>query len=206
MGARGADLAVLTGVGVIGDHRRDAPGAGPLKGVQHQTELHQVAVDRGRTGGLNDEYVVPAHIVADFDTQFTVAERGGQRGRELTTQVVANGLGQIWIGRTCDDFQVAEHEAALLYAFTGNERVLPWKCPLIHVDALKGEAAPAADNASDAWKRGRKGPPGPVNANGVAAVVCAVWLGWKGSNLRMTEPKPVALPLGYIPVFPRGSR
>ena len=25
------------------------------------------------------------------------------------------------------------------------------------------------------------------------------WLGWKDSNLRMTEPKPVALPLGYIP-------
>lgn len=29
----------------------------------------------------------------------------------------------------------------------------------------------------------------------------SAWLGWKGSNLRMTEPKPVALPLGYIPVF-----
>ena len=25
------------------------------------------------------------------------------------------------------------------------------------------------------------------------------WLGWQGSNLRMTGPKPVALPLGDIP-------
>ena len=27
------------------------------------------------------------------------------------------------------------------------------------------------------------------------------WLGWQGSNLRMTGPKPVALPLGDIPVY-----
>ena len=25
------------------------------------------------------------------------------------------------------------------------------------------------------------------------------WLGWQGSNLRMTGSKPVALPLGYTP-------
>ena len=27
-----------------------------------------------------------------------------------------------------------------------------------------------------------------------------VWLGWQDSNLRMTEPKPVALPLGHTPI------
>ena len=27
------------------------------------------------------------------------------------------------------------------------------------------------------------------------------WLGWKDSNLRMTGPKPVALPLGYTPLL-----
>ena len=150
----------------------------PALCVQHQTELHQVAVDRGRTGGLDDKHVVPAHIVADFDTQFTVAECGGQRGRELTAQVVADGLGQIRIGRTCDDFQIAEHEAALRYAFTGNERVLSWESPLIHADALKEGAAPVADNASDACKRGRKGPPDPINANGVAPS-CMLY-GWDG--------------------------
>ena len=26
------------------------------------------------------------------------------------------------------------------------------------------------------------------------------WLGWQDSNLRMTGPKPAALPLGYIPI------
>ncbi len=28
----------------------------------------------------------------------------------------------------------------------------------------------------------------------------SIWLGWQDSNLRMTESKTVALPLGYIPV------
>ena len=28
------------------------------------------------------------------------------------------------------------------------------------------------------------------------------WLGWQGSNLRMTGSKPAALPLGYTPKQP----
>ena len=150
-GGAGAHLAVLAGIAVVGDHSRDAASAGALEGVEHEAELHQVAVDQRGTGGLDNEHVIAAHVVADFNAQLAIAEGGCQSRSKLTAEVVANGFGQLGIGRTRDNLEIAEH--------------------------------------------------GPFTLPIAAAVMVWVWLGWKGSNLRMTEPKPVALPLGYIPAF-----
>ena len=38
------------------------------------------------------------------------------------------------------------------------------------------------------------------SATSVNKKLAQKWLGWQGSNLRMTGPKPAALPLGDIPV------
>ena len=150
-GRTGAYLAVLAGVTVVGDHSRDATGAGTLEGVEHEAELHQVAIDQRGTGRLDNEHVITAYVVTDFNTQLAIAEGGCQSRSKLTAEMVANGFGQLGIGRTRDNLEIAEH--------------------------------------------------GPFTLPIAAAVMVWVWLGWKGSNLRMTEPKPVALPLGYIPAF-----
>ena len=102
-GRAGADLAILTGIAVVGNHGCDAPGAGPLEGVQHKAELHQVTVDVWRTRGLHHKNIIATDIVTDFNTQLTVAERRRQRRGELTAQMVADALGQFRIGRTGDD-------------------------------------------------------------------------------------------------------
>jgi hypothetical protein len=44
------------------------------------------------------------------------------------------------------------------------------------------------------------------NANHRADTLYKIWLGRQGSNLRITGPKPVALPLGYAPVRELAAR
>ena len=107
-GGAGADLAVLTGIAEIGNDGRDAAGAGALQGIKDKAQFHEGLVGRG-AGGLNDEHVVPANAGADFNAQLSVAERGAERRCEGTAEVVANVHGQLWIGRTRKNFEVAVH-------------------------------------------------------------------------------------------------
>ena len=97
-GRTGADLAILARIAIIRNNGCNSASAGPFKGIKHKAELHQVAVDAWRAGGLHHKNVITANIVAYFYPQLAVAERGGQRGRQLTPQMVADGLGQIRIG------------------------------------------------------------------------------------------------------------
>ena len=104
----GAGLAVLAGVAEVGDDGGDAAGAGALEGVQQEAELHQGLVG-GSAGRLDDEDVMTAHAVADLNAQFTVAESGAQSRRKGATEVVADIHGQLRIGRTSNDLEVAVH-------------------------------------------------------------------------------------------------
>ena len=97
-GRTGADFAILTRIAIIRNNGCYSVSAGPLEGIKHEAKLHQVAVDVRRAGGLHHKNVITANIVAYFYPQLAVAERGGQRRRELTPQMVADGLGQIRIG------------------------------------------------------------------------------------------------------------
>ena len=87
----GRDFAVLAGVAVVRDDRRDALGGRALERVQHQQQLHQVVV-AGRTRRLHDEDVAPAHVVGDLDLDLAVAEspdlRVGERHPEMRAQRV----------------------------------------------------------------------------------------------------------------------
>src|SRR5258706_6521751 len=83
------DLAVLPGVAVVRDDRRDALRRGALEGVEHQEQLHQVVV-AGRAGGLDHEHVAAAHVLLDLDLALAVAERLHDRLAERHVQVPAD--------------------------------------------------------------------------------------------------------------------
>ena len=115
-GGAGAGLAILTGIAEIGDHSRDAAGAGTLEGVQQEAQLHQGLVGRG-AGGLDDENIMATHAGADLNTQFAVAERGAESRREFATEMVADVHSQLGVSRTRDDFEVAVHSKAFLIEY-----------------------------------------------------------------------------------------
>jgi len=54
MEMRGGVLLVATGVGEVGDDRRDPGGAGSFGGVDHHEEFHEVVLHR-RGQGLDNE-------------------------------------------------------------------------------------------------------------------------------------------------------
>ncbi len=80
-------LAVLAGVGVIGDHGRDAAGGGPLEGVGHQQQLHdvEIAVLAKR---LHDEHVGAAHVFVALETDLAVGKHVQHRLAEFAVQVL----------------------------------------------------------------------------------------------------------------------
>ena len=66
-------LLVGSAVGVVRDHRGDAPCAGALEGVDHDQELHDRLLD-GRAGGLDQVHVVLADVVQDLHEDVLVGE------------------------------------------------------------------------------------------------------------------------------------
>ena len=76
--------------------------------------------------------------------------------------------------------------------------------------ASYGRARPKNRPDGRNWQEmlaGMAGKPPPMPSAGkqnkrASSLIFFSWLGWQGSNLRMTGPKPVALPLGDIPVHP----
>src|SRR5690606_37094011 len=73
--ARGTHAAVLAGIAIVGDHGRHPVGGGTVQGVRHQQQFHQVVVGR-MAGRLNDEDVLAAYVLVQFDVDFAVAEAG----------------------------------------------------------------------------------------------------------------------------------
>ena len=71
--ARRARPTVLAGIAEIRDGGGDAAGGGPLQGVNHDHQLHQVVVG-GKTGRLQHKNVVAAHMLEDLATDLTVGK------------------------------------------------------------------------------------------------------------------------------------
>ncbi len=67
------DLAILTRVAVVGNHRGDGRSAGAAQRVAQDEKLHQALVHR-RASRLNDVGVEPPHVLADLAEGLTVTE------------------------------------------------------------------------------------------------------------------------------------
>lgn len=67
-------LAILTSVTVVGNHSGDAASAGSAGGTDEKHQLHQVVVDVGRAGRLNDEQVLSANILVDIHHNLTIGK------------------------------------------------------------------------------------------------------------------------------------
>ncbi len=93
----GTDFAVLAGVTEIGDHRRDAAGRGTAQRIDHDQQFHQIVVG-GKTGRLDDEHVLPAHIFLHLDEHFHVGEAAHLGFDEGQLEVLADGVGQGGVG------------------------------------------------------------------------------------------------------------
>ena len=64
---------VLAGIGVVRNNGRDAFRGGPLEGVDHEEQFHQMGVG-GITAALDDEDILAAHVLVDVEMDFAVAE------------------------------------------------------------------------------------------------------------------------------------
>jgi len=70
-------LAVLPGVAVIRNDRRDARRRRAAERVDHDHQLHQVLIDRpgrGRGSRLNDEHILAADVLVDLERHFSVGK------------------------------------------------------------------------------------------------------------------------------------
>ena len=101
-------LAVLPGVAEVGNHGRDAIGAGPLQALDHDQQFHQVFVDR-RAGGLEDEDVAAANVLVDLAGDFAVGEIAHHRPAQGQSQVVAHASGQFRMGTSAEEFHVVHN-------------------------------------------------------------------------------------------------
>ncbi len=90
-------LAVLPGVPEIRDHRRDARGTGPLGGVDQDQQLHQVL--RRRVGGLDDEHILPPHVLIDLREDLTVRKPPQSDPAKRLAQLVRHLLRQRTVRR-----------------------------------------------------------------------------------------------------------
>ena len=96
-------FAVLTSVSEKWNHRRDPISASAPRCVHHNQELHQMLIGR-RTCRLNDEDVVSANVLFDFHVSLTIRKRADDRLTQRDTDVFANPLRQIAVGRAGEDF------------------------------------------------------------------------------------------------------
>src|SRR6266702_2304615 len=106
-GDRHTRLIFLVGaaISIVGDDSGDARSGGPFERIDHDEQFHNGAVDRG-TEGLNDEYIVAAHIINDFDKDIFVAKLKNIGIAKWNAQVLADGDSQRAIGIPAKDTQV----------------------------------------------------------------------------------------------------
>jgi hypothetical protein len=99
---------VLPRVAEVRDHRRDAPGRGPARGVDHDQQLHQVVVRRER-GRLDDEHVLAAHVLLELDEDLHVGEAPDHALGERQFEIGRDRLGQGPAGIPGDDLDRGFH-------------------------------------------------------------------------------------------------
>ena len=66
-------FAILSSVAIKWHDRRDPVGRCAARGIDHDEQLHQMMVRR-RAGGLNDEDILSADVLVDFNEGFSVRE------------------------------------------------------------------------------------------------------------------------------------
>ena len=99
-------LLVRARVRVVRDHGGDLRRGRPAGGVQHEQQLDQVVLHR-RDQRLDDVDVALAAVLAQLHLDAVVAEPGDVRRREVDAEVGADLLGELDVGATGEDDDVA---------------------------------------------------------------------------------------------------
>src|ERR1051326_181101 len=86
-------LAVLPGVAIVGQYRRDPRSTGPLEAVDHDQQLHEVIVHR-RTRWLDDEDFLAADVFVDLQRDFAVREVRQRHATQTVSKVLSDLLGE----------------------------------------------------------------------------------------------------------------
>ena len=94
------------------------PGRGPFHRVDHDQQLHQVAVG-GRADGLDDEDVPAPDVITDLHPDFPVTKPGDQGLPQGQGELLANLGGQFGIGVAGEDTDVVLSMAAFIVAISG---------------------------------------------------------------------------------------
>ena len=96
-------LSVLTGVAKEWHDCRDPLGTGAPGCIDEDEQLHDVVV-RGRTGWLNDENILTADVLIDFDGCFPVGKGIHLNVCERLAELIGYFLGECAVGCSTDDF------------------------------------------------------------------------------------------------------
>ena len=105
-GDTGLVFFVGPGVAVVRDYGGDSARGCAVRGVDHDQHLHDVIVDRFG-GGLNDEDVAGAYVFEDFYEGVVVGELEDVGFADIDAEVVADFLGQAFVGRPGQDYRSA---------------------------------------------------------------------------------------------------
>jgi hypothetical protein len=103
--ARGV-LLVRAGVGEVRHDHGDPPGRRAPGGVEHEQQLDEVLLHR-RHQRLDDEHVALAAVGLQLDLEAVVGEAGVPRRRQRHLQVLADGGGEVPVGRAAEDDDLA---------------------------------------------------------------------------------------------------
>ena len=101
-GAR-AGFAILTRIAEIGNDRGDALGRGAAQRVVDDEQLHQIVV-RGEVRRLDDEDVLAADILVNFDEDFLVGETAHAGIGQRQLEIIGDRAGQRQIAVAGDEF------------------------------------------------------------------------------------------------------
>ena len=93
----GLIFAILARITVEGQHRCDPRGTGPTHRVDHDEQLHQVVIRRRRCG-LHHIHIFTAHVLINLHKRLAIGERLDRTLAELDADVIANGVGERFVG------------------------------------------------------------------------------------------------------------
>src|SRR5436853_3943952 len=101
-----AIFAILARIDVIRNHRRDAPRRRAPQRIEHNQQLHEIAVHR-RARRLDDEAVLAAHVFEYLKIELAIGEPPDVRLAQLDAQVIADLFGEPLVGIAGKDFDIA---------------------------------------------------------------------------------------------------
>ena len=100
-------LAVLPGVAVVRNHRRDARRRRAPERVDHDEQLHQMLIDR-RAGRLDDEDVGAADVLVDLERDLGVGEAAQPGLPERHAEELGDLPGQARVRAAGEHLQIPE--------------------------------------------------------------------------------------------------